>query len=162
MAEIRSGKREGSVVSTHSFDTTAHNGREMWEALRKELEDIGISPGVINEKRQFIVNWFQEAVAMGKLGEAASSDDNDSAISLCGSNNLASTSDGHDVFEQHNPSVIPDPRLTIVNGTKRSVPGSKRSAELTTPPLPLAPKEPAPGKGRFSLKNFQARDRAFF
>ena len=105
MAEIRSGKREGSVVSTQTFDTTAQNGRETWEALRRELEDIGISSEVINEKRQFIVTWFREVVAMGKLEEDASLADNDSAICSSKSNDLASTSDRDDVLQQHSLSV---------------------------------------------------------
>ena len=162
MAEISSGKREGSVVSAQTFDTAAQNGRETWEALRRELEDIGISPSVITEKRQYIVTWFQKAVAMDKLEEADSSDDNDSAISLCGSNDLANTSYGDEVFEQHNPSVMPDPHSTIGNGIKRSMPGSQRSAELTTPSLPSAPKETEPGKVSFAVKFFQSRNRAFF
>ena len=132
MVEIRSGKREGSVISTHTFDTATQNSREAWEALRRELEDIGISPEIINEKRQFIVTWFQEAVAMGKLEEADSSDDNVSAISLRGSNDPASTRDCDDVFEQHNPSVMPDPKEVAL----RSV--------------------------AFAVKNFQTRGSAFF
>ena len=161
MAEVRSGKREGSVISTQTFDTAAQNDRETWEALRRELEDIGISSEVINEKRHFIVTWFQEAVAMGKLEEEASSHDDDSASSLCKLDDLASTSDCNDVFEQHNPSVMPDPHSTIRNGIKRSMPRSQRSAESTIPPLPSAPKETEPGKVSFTVRFFQTRERAF-
>ena len=39
IAEVRAGKREGSVISTQTFDTTARNDQETWEALRRELED---------------------------------------------------------------------------------------------------------------------------
>ena len=158
MAEIRSGKREGSVVSTATFDTAARNSRETWESLHRELEDIGISPSVIIEKRQYIVTWFQKAVAMGKLEEAAPSDDNDSAISLCESNDLARTSDCDDVFEQHNPSVMPEPRSTVGSGSKGSMPRSQRSAELTTPPLLPAPKEPEPGKVCSTFQFFSSRE----
>ena len=133
MAEIRSGKREGSVVSTQTFDTTAQNGRETWEALRRELEDIGISPEVINEKRQFIVTWFREVVAVGKLEEDASLDDNDSAMSSCKSNDLAGTSDRDNVLQQHSLSVMPEPRSNIGSEIKGSMPGSQRSVELMTP-----------------------------
>ena len=161
MAEIRSGKREGSVISTQTLDTAAQNGRETWEALRRELEDVGISLEVINEKRQFIVTWFQEAVAMGKLEEEASSHDDDSAISLCKSNDLASTSDCDDVFEQHNQSMMPDPHSTVGNGIKRSMQRPQRSAESTISPLPSAPKETEPGKVSFAVKFFQTRERAF-
>ena len=77
IAEVRAGKREGSVVSTKTFESSAQNDRETWEALRRELEDIGISPAVITEKRQFIIVWFQEAVAAGRLEEDSPSDDDD-------------------------------------------------------------------------------------
>ena len=77
IAEVRAGKREGSVVSTKTFDSSTQNDRETWEALHRELEDIGISPAVITEKRQFILAWFQEAVAAGRLEEDSPSDDDD-------------------------------------------------------------------------------------
>ena len=93
IAEVRAGKREGSVISTQTFDTTARNDQETWEALRKELEDIGISSGVITEKRQFIIAWFQEAVAAGRLEEDVASDDSNSAISLHESEDRADSSD---------------------------------------------------------------------
>jgi len=82
IAEVRAGKREGSVVSTISLDTASQSDRETWEALRKELEDIGISPSMITEKRQFIVAWFQEAVAAGKLEEESRSDEDDDSMAF--------------------------------------------------------------------------------
>ena len=79
ITEVRAGKREGSVISVQKFDTAARIDRDTWDAFRRELEDIGISPGVIAEKRQFIITWFQEAVAAGKLDEDSPFDD-DSGI----------------------------------------------------------------------------------
>ena len=81
IAEVRSGRREGSLISNQTFDTAARIEKEAWEEFRKELEDIGISPSVITEKRQFIIEWFQEAVAAGRLDEDAPSDHEDYAIS---------------------------------------------------------------------------------
>ncbi|KAL8711711.1 MAG: hypothetical protein Q9220_003882 [cf. Caloplaca sp. 1 TL-2023] len=75
IAEVRAGKREGSVVSVASIDTIARHNREVWNALRRELEDIGISPSIISEKRQHIIAWFQHAVATGQLEEDMPSDD---------------------------------------------------------------------------------------
>ena len=69
------------MISTQTFDTTARSDEETWEALRRELEDIGISSAIINEKRQFIIAWFQEAVAAGRLEEDVASDDSISAVS---------------------------------------------------------------------------------
>lgn len=39
--EVRSGKREASVVSSDSLSLT---GKEAWRQLRKKLEGVGISP----------------------------------------------------------------------------------------------------------------------
>ncbi len=64
-------------MSTETFDSSSQNHQETWEALRRELEDIGISPALITEKRQFIIAWFQEAVAAGRLEEDPPSDDDD-------------------------------------------------------------------------------------
>ena len=74
MTEVRAGRREGSIVSVQTVDTVARNDQETWNVLRRELEDVGISPAIISEKRQFIVAWFQEAVAAGKLEEDTPSD----------------------------------------------------------------------------------------
>ena len=58
IAEVRAGRREGSVISTKIFDATAQIDRDTWEALRRDLEDVGISQDVITEKRHFIITWF--------------------------------------------------------------------------------------------------------
>ena len=98
ISEVRAGKREGSVVSTRSFATAAENENETWDALRRELEDIGISPEIITEKRHFIVAWFQEAVAAGRLEEEAPSDED--ADSIADQNSQSS------VGKSHSNSVI--------------------------------------------------------
>ncbi|KAG6991440.1 hypothetical protein G7Y79_00052g087800 [Physcia stellaris] len=69
ITEIRSGRREGSVISIETVDSIARNDQIAWEMFREELEDVGVSPSVIAEKRQFLIVWFQEAVAAGKLEE---------------------------------------------------------------------------------------------
>ena len=71
IAEFRAGHRESSVISTTSLDSIVQNEQEAWETLRRELKDIGISPSIIKEQRQFIVSWFREAVAAGRLEEDA-------------------------------------------------------------------------------------------
>ena len=69
IAEVRSCKREGSVISLETMDSITRNDQEAWGAFRKELEDVGISASIIAEKRMFLIAWFQEAVATGKLEE---------------------------------------------------------------------------------------------
>ncbi|KAL6722363.1 hypothetical protein ACLMJK_001470 [Lecanora helva] len=74
ISEVRAGKREGSVVSAASLDSVAKNDRQTWKLLRRELEDVGVSAATIKENQEFIVAWFQRAVAAGDLGEGARSD----------------------------------------------------------------------------------------
>ena len=134
IAEIRGGKREGSVVSTKTFDTSAQNDHETWEALRRELEDIGISPSVITEKRHFIIAWFQEAVAAGKLEEDAPSVYNDSAISPYTSDCLSSKIDDNRVSDREMSSVVIEPRATEGATVKGS--GSKAQRSPGQPAKP--------------------------
>ena len=131
IAEVRAGKREGSVISTQSFDTTARNDQETWEALRRELEDIGISPGVITEKRQFIIAWFEEAVAEGRLEEDATSDDSSGGISLHESEDLAGASDDPSMHSEKVSSITFEPSSTQGRAALRS--GSRASSPLRQP-----------------------------
>ena len=104
ISEVRAGKREGSIVSTRSFGTAAENNKEIWDALRRELEDIGISSEIISEKQHFIVAWFQEAVAAGRLEEEAPSDEDVDSIAHCGSRSSKGSSDSNSVINQERPS----------------------------------------------------------
>ena len=72
ISEVRAGKREGSIISEPIFDSKVQSDQETWDILRRELEDVGISAEVIVEKRVFLVGWFQEAVAAGRLDEDVS------------------------------------------------------------------------------------------
>ena len=139
IAEVRAGRREGSVISTQTFDTTARDDQETWEALRRELEDIGISSGVITEKRQFIIAWFQEAVAAGRLEEDVASDDSNSAISLHGSEDPAGSSDDSRMSSTKISSMRFEPSATQRRAGIRSE--SRASSPLRQPadrssPLP--------------------------
>lgn len=137
IAEVRAGKREGSVVSHKTFDSSVQNDWETWEALRRELEDVGISPGIITERRQFIIAWFKEAIAAGKLEEDAPSDDA-----------AAESDDDSMMIEQRTTEG------TLVEGSVRKE-SSWQSAEavyspspsnsLSPPPLP--PFRPSPPQG---------------
>ncbi|KAL8837316.1 MAG: hypothetical protein Q9170_002573 [Blastenia crenularia] len=120
-------------MSIASLDTIARNDRETWDALRRELEDIGISLSVITEKKQYIIAWFQEAVATGQLEEDTRLDNNYSARSSNETSNL-----GGDV-DQAPPSDYEQLRTRVDAGLvadKSSKLGarasSKRSRQTTT------------------------------
>ena len=141
IAEVRAGKREGSVISTQTFDTTARNDRETWEALRRELEDIGISPGIITEKRQFIIAWFQEAVAAGRLEEDVVPTDSNSVISSHEFQSRADLDDDDYIPTREISSIMIESSTTERRVAPRSEPGALRhlrqpADQLSSPPSP--------------------------
>ena len=145
ISEVRAGKREGSIVSTRSFSTAAENNRETWDALRRELEDIGISPEVITEKRHFIVAWFQEAVAAGRLEEEAPSEEDDDSIAHSGLWSSGGNSDSSSVINQERPSYT----------TGREI--SKRSScdvnDLNMPPTTISLRSVIQNPGEVTTEN---------
>lgn len=42
---------------------------DVWAQLRRELEDVGISPAVVEENNEYIVQWIKEALAQGLMEE---------------------------------------------------------------------------------------------
>jgi ankyrin repeat protein len=76
MAEVRAGLREGSVISTHTAHTVELlDEEELWLGLRRELEDVGISPQLLSQKKDFIVSWIKTAIVEGTLEEVSNKDD---------------------------------------------------------------------------------------
>jgi len=41
--EFQDGRHEGSVISTITVESLAYDDQQTWRAIRKDLEDIGIS-----------------------------------------------------------------------------------------------------------------------
>ena len=126
IAEVRAGKREGSVISTKSFDATAQIDRDTWEALRGDLEDVGISQDIITEKRQLIITWFQEAVAAGKFEEDPPSDDEDTAFSEPGSDGAVDENGNDTIHQTAIPSMMIEPTTTEKDTRKISLPNVQR------------------------------------
>ena len=60
--ELRTGKREGSVVSTQTTGSLSADEKEAWRQLRKELESVGITPVAFAQNRAFIVATLQRAI----------------------------------------------------------------------------------------------------
>ena len=136
IAEIRSGQREGSIISARTFDTTAQNEKQTWEGLRKELEDVGISSAVIIERRQFIIEWFQKAVAAGELDEVTPSDDGESVISLYESVDPGVGGDSDLIPIMAMSSLTIEPPTTAEAAMRESPPIFQR---LSEPPVDLSP-----------------------
>jgi hypothetical protein len=60
--ELRTGKREGSVVSIQTTGSLSADEKEAWRQLRKELESVGITPMAFAQNRAFIVATLQKAI----------------------------------------------------------------------------------------------------
>ncbi|KAI1482255.1 hypothetical protein K445DRAFT_376914 [Daldinia sp. EC12] len=74
ICEVRAGYREGSVVTTPDVVETI-DSPDVWAQLRRELEDIGISPAIMEENHEYISNWMKSILAHGLINE-------DSAVEL--------------------------------------------------------------------------------
>ena len=81
MEEVRSGKREDSIMSTvtTALDQDEENGT--WAQIGKELEDVGVSPESFAQYKDFIINWFHQNSAkdLEDSGEKISEADDASA-----------------------------------------------------------------------------------
>ncbi|KAJ7474441.1 hypothetical protein B0H11DRAFT_2035434 [Mycena galericulata] len=66
----QAGLREGSAVSGSDVEL-AIQSPDVWAVLRRDVEDVGISAVVVEEHHEFILNWFQTALAQGLLEENA-------------------------------------------------------------------------------------------
>ncbi|KAK0710660.1 hypothetical protein B0H67DRAFT_491373 [Lasiosphaeris hirsuta] len=70
LAEVQAGLREGSVVATEDA-ATAISTTDLWPELRRELEDVGISPPAAEENHAFILERIQKALEAGEMDELA-------------------------------------------------------------------------------------------
>jgi hypothetical protein len=69
LREFREGRREGSVISTQTVDSLCAGNKQIWRAIRKELEEIGVTVAAFNNNKDFIITWFSNAVASGAFEE---------------------------------------------------------------------------------------------
>ncbi|MCJ1463945.1 hypothetical protein MMC07_002555 [Pseudocyphellaria aurata] len=67
--EYQDGRHEGSMVSTQTIESLSVDEKQAWRAIRKELEDIGISIEAFDANKDFILNWFKTAISTGAFEE---------------------------------------------------------------------------------------------
>jgi CspA family cold shock protein len=60
MEEIRSGKRQSPITSAEYRESMSRE--ETWRQIRRELEEVGITPELFNKHRQSIVALLRQAV----------------------------------------------------------------------------------------------------
>ena len=82
ISDFQQGKRAPSVVSLQTVDSLDPDDKEVWRTIRKELEDIGISVAAFDANKDFIFEWFSNAVDTGAFQEQAVSSPSGSVHSL--------------------------------------------------------------------------------
>ncbi|PGH06016.1 hypothetical protein GX51_02607 [Blastomyces parvus] len=74
MSMHKMGNRESSLISEQTADSLSSNDKLTWRTIRKELEEIGITVAAFDANREFILNWFAEAVESGTFQPREASD----------------------------------------------------------------------------------------
>ena len=72
MKELQLGLREGSVITSQSSEIATIEEEEndsVWQQIRKEVEDVGITPDDFNANKDFIVGWIKKAIQDGMFKE---------------------------------------------------------------------------------------------
>ena len=82
ISDFQQGKRASSVVSLQTVDSLDPDDKEAWRTIRKELEDIGISVAAFDANKDFIFEWFSNAVDTGAFQEQAVSSPSGSVHAL--------------------------------------------------------------------------------
>ena len=67
--EYRQGKREASIISLQTVDSLSGDDKALWQTIRKELEEIGISVAAFDANRTFIFDWLTRAAETGAFAE---------------------------------------------------------------------------------------------
>ncbi|PKS11159.1 hypothetical protein jhhlp_002920 [Lomentospora prolificans] len=149
MAEVQAGLREGSVVTAKDVADTI-DSPDVWQELRRELEDIGIGVAVIEENREYISNWLKSALTEGLLEEsvpdasyqrkpsiAAASDDSGygtaSSIASLRRTSTVTLSTANDKFEQElqkQRAERPIQEIADYMSVKPTVPRSKAKKRM--------------------------------
>ncbi|OKP07451.1 hypothetical protein PENSUB_6040 [Penicillium subrubescens] len=69
IGEIRSGKRESAAMSCVSTASLTVDEKEAWRMLRKELQSIGITPGLFTQHRRLILSTLQKFLTQGQVAD---------------------------------------------------------------------------------------------
>ncbi|KAL9085259.1 MAG: hypothetical protein Q9165_007693 [Trypethelium subeluteriae] len=139
--EVRSGKREDSVVTHHTTGSLSADGKEAWRQLRKELESIGITPALFNEHHDIIIARLQQAIENGDLVEIPSEGPSDDTA---GYNN-----DQAPDFGNHFPNAegSGDEYLASLDDMGRTI-SQSRTLRTNIQPPNATPTLPVRGPGR--------------
>jgi hypothetical protein len=109
--EVRTGKREGSVVTNRTTGSLSADEKEAWRQLRKELESVGITPALFNQHRELVIERLLKAIDDGNLVEDIGEELSDTAT-----NERLDT--GDPVY--HHEDLTEEPGEELSHGTQES------------------------------------------
>ncbi len=70
--EVQAGLREGSAVTTPDVAQTI-DSPNVWQELRRELEDVGINAAVLEDRRGYVLGQIKQAIQDGMFDERCDS-----------------------------------------------------------------------------------------
>ena len=139
-------------MTVATVESISLDDKETWRAIRKELEDIGISVAAFDANKTFIMEWFQVALANGSFEERASDDDDEGVLELESSSETQNTSSSSEIATEELSRAVPQissggklkalPSLPsskseAATGAKHSQPTQQTNAKLS-PPDPIS------------------------
>lgn len=67
IGEIRSGKRESAAMSFVSSGSLTVDEKEAWRMLRKEVQNIGVTPDLFTQHRRLIFRTLEDFLTQGEI-----------------------------------------------------------------------------------------------
>lgn len=75
IAEVREGRRQGSVLSLDRVDSAPMEDDALWSQLCLELENAGIPITTLREQKDWVISWFKKALLSGALQKETAPDE---------------------------------------------------------------------------------------
>ena len=133
MEEVRSGKREGSVISNGTEHLDQEEGDEGWLQLRRELEDMGVSADTLSQNKHFVVDWFRKALTKDQSVDK---------------HEFFQMSDSSDA-EEESDSTPQHPKLSLRYSTVQTAGVSSASSSIKNAQVAIAKDIPIKGSSLF-------------
>ena len=61
IAEVKGGQRDSSIRSVRTVSSLSSTDQRAWVQIRRELQDIGISPSQFDGNRELIISTLKQA-----------------------------------------------------------------------------------------------------
>lgn len=154
IAEVRAGLREGSVVSSHHPQTL--DNADSWNDLQRELEDIGLSAGMVSEHQEYIKAWFKDVISSGLLDEGKNAK-NLSATDDDGPGSDFAVARRSRMFHSSSATAVPTLMTSISSGSSNAL--SAQTTLVDGPPSNQPnemPQNPGPVRSRTMPKDIDA------